>query len=78
MDKIEIKKFHNIEKHIPKNQMSMFWMENVAGVQFAIARDIACEYFLYVIDHNKCRKLKQSRDYIKLKEEFEKYYEKGE
>ena len=72
------KPFHNIQKHVPKNQTSEFWIDcEDNNSKMFITQDKSSEYVLYQLKSNKIIKIKQSQDCEKLQQLAEKEMKKG-
>lgn len=72
MDKEFIKPFTEVQKHIPKNQTSVFWIDCNDNSKNIITRDKAGEYILGKLKDRKYTKIKQSQDCQKLQHKAEK------
>ena len=78
MDNIFAKPFRNIQKHIPKNQTGMFWIDCKDNIsKMFITRNNAGKYVLYRLKDNKTKEIKQSQDCEKLQYEAEQEMKKG-
>ena len=71
------KPFYEIQKHIPKGQLSLFWIDCEDNSKMVITKTQAEEYILYKLKLNKLVKIKQSQNCIKLQQEAEKQIKKG-
>jgi hypothetical protein len=72
MDEEFAKPFIEIQKHIPKNQTNVFWIDCKDNSKNIITRNKSGEYILYKLKDRKITKIKQSQDCQKLQQEAEK------
>ena len=72
------KPFHNIQKHVPKNQTSEFWIDcEDNNSKMFITQDKSGEFTLYKLESHKTTKMKQSQDCLKLQQLAENEMKKG-
>lgn len=71
------KSFHDIQKHIPKNQICVFNIICKDDSKNFITQDRSGKFTLYKLKDNKATTIKQSQDCLKLQHEAEQEMKKG-